>query len=196
MKNWNKSLVVIIVIGIVSLLYAAGAADFTEVDKGKVPAEFLDKSVKQLPNGIAIWDAEEAVSAIKNKTENLLWIDTRPESFFKTGTIAPAVLLCYNKNETVAPKTETQILTAETLKNAVAKVNTDASKVTVLFFCQGPKCHRSYNAALHAVSTWNYPAAKMVWFRDGYPDTYNYIVNDKKLKRRMSKYLKGDVLND
>ena len=69
-----------------------------EVGKGKIPADQLSKTFKTLAWGAAIWDVPEAVAALKTGKDTL-WVDTRPESFFKKGTVANAVLLIYNKKD-------------------------------------------------------------------------------------------------
>lgn len=154
-----------------------------EVGKGKIPADQLASSYKQLPWGSPIWDVKEAVTQLKSD-EKVLWIDTRPESFFKKGTVHGAVLLPYNKKE--AGDNE---LTQESLIKALetAGVNKDSGKI--IAFCQGPKCHRSYNAAFIAVTEWGYKAENVIWFRAGYPYLLKEIKDNPKLKRKAKKYI-------
>ena len=137
-----------------------------EVDKGKIPADQLDNSYKTLSWGVPIWDVAEAVPQLKSG-ENILWVDTRPESFFKKGTVRDAVLLIYNKKGM-----EENTLSPESLDKALADKGIDKGKATVVFFCQGPKCHRSYNAAFAAVTDWSYKPEQIVWFRAGYPTEF------------------------
>jgi len=59
----------------------------------------------------------------------------------------------------------------------------------VAFFCQGPKCHRSYNASYVAVHDWGFDAAQVVWFRDGYPNLFKAVSENAKLKRKPGRYL-------
>ena len=98
-----------------------------EVEKGKIPAEHLTKSAKQLPWGAAIWDNEEAIHALK-KEKGVIWIDTRPSSFFSKGTVRGARLMPYNKtggqgNELTRAGLESTIkeagLTKETAKDRI-----------------------------------------------------------------------------
>ncbi len=157
-----------------------------EVGKGKIPADQLDKSFKTLAWGAPIWDVDEAVTHLK-KGENVLWVDTRPESFFKKGTVSDAVLLIYNKKG-MAENT----LTPESLEKAMADKGIAKDKATIVFFCQGPKCHRSYNASFAAITEWGYPAEQIVWFRAGYPHLFKKVQSDAKLKRKAKRYISED----
>lgn len=154
-----------------------------EVDKGKIPADQLAKSFKTLSWGSPIWDVPEAVAALK-KGEGTLWVDTRPESFFTKGTVADAVLLIYNKKGK-----EENTLTPESLDKAIADKGLSKDTATVVFFCQGPKCHRSYNASFAAVTEWGYAPEKIVWFRDGYPFLFKEVQGNAKLKRKAKRYI-------
>jgi len=53
-----------------------------EVGKGGIPADHIAKSCEALPWGVTVWDVQDAVSHLKAK-DKILWIDTRPKSFFK-----------------------------------------------------------------------------------------------------------------
>jgi hypothetical protein len=75
------------------------------------------------------------------------------------------------------------------------KISPDITEVTVIFFCQGPKCHRSYDAALRSVAEYGMAPSKVVWYRDGYPNLEKHILATPKLKKRISKYLMGDIVN-
>ncbi len=154
-----------------------------EVDKGKIPADQLEKSFKTLAWGVPVWDVPEAVTALKSG-KDILWVDTRPESFFKKGTVANAVLLIYNKKGK-----EDNTLTPESLEKALADNNLTKENATIVFFCQGPKCHRSYNASFAAVTEWGYAPEKIVWFREGYPFLFKAIQADAKLKRKAKKFI-------
>ena len=154
-----------------------------EVDKGKIPADQLAKSYKTLAWGSPIWDVEEAVSKLK-KGKNILWVDTRPESFFKKGTVHDAVLLIYNKKG----KPE-NTLSKESLDKAMADKGIAKDTATIVFFCQGPKCHRSYNASFAAVTEWGYNPEQIVWFRAGYPFLFKKVQSDAKLKRKAKRYI-------
>lgn len=157
-----------------------------EVDKGKIPNDQLAKSYKKLAWGVDVWDVDEAVEHLKNG-ENILWVDTRPESFFQKGTVRDAVLLVYNKKG-LAENT----LTAESLDKALADKGIAKDNATIVFFCQGPKCHRSYNASFAAVTDWGYSPERIVWFREGYPFLFKKIQSDAKLKRKAKRYISDD----
>ena len=78
-------------------LFSAGNLHAQEVEKEKIPEEHLSQSLKNLPWGAQIWDVEEAVEQLKSD-EKVLWIDTRPQSFFDMGTVSGAILLPYNQS--------------------------------------------------------------------------------------------------
>ena len=168
----------------ICLTLVAGLSFAGEVEKGKIPADHLDKSLKVLPSGILIWDVEEAVAFLKDKEAKVLWVDTRPSSFFKQGTVRDAVLLVFDKSGASYPDGE-PVCTKESLAAAVEATGADM----VAFFCQGPKCHRSYNAAYKAVTEWGYEPAKVSWFRDGYPNLFKAVNESPKLKRKAKRYL-------
>ena len=174
----------------------AACSECEEVAKGKIPAQFLDKSIKTLPSGIQIWDNEEALPALKDKKGKYLWVDTRPGSFLKIGTIKNAVnLVCDLKGVPIAPADKANAFSREKLEAEMKKISPDITQVTVIFFCQGPKCHRSYDAALRSVSEYGMAPSKIVWYRDGYPNLEKYILATPKLKKRISKYLMGSIVN-
>ena len=159
-----------------------------EVNKGAIPGEHLAKSCKSLPWGAAVWDNPEAIVHLKSG-DNVLWVDTRPASFFENGTVRGAVLLTYNKigqdgNE----------LTQDSLDAALASANIPKDSAKIVFFCQGPKCHRSYNASIIAVTEWGYDPDNVIWYRDGYPNLFKAVKADPKLKRKAKKYLSDDGL--
>lgn len=157
-----------------------------EVDKGKIPADQLANAYKKLPWGVDVWDEDEAVTHLQ-EGENILWVDTRPESFFKKGTVQDAVLLIYNKKG--LPE---NTLTQESLDKALADKGIAKDKATIAFFCQGPKCHRSYNATFAAITEWGYAPEQIVWFRAGYPFLFKKVQADAKLKRKAKRYLSDD----
>lgn len=154
-----------------------------EVDKGKIPPDQLDLSYKKLAWGVPIWDVEEAVTKL-NEGGSLLWVDTRPESFFKQGTINGAVLLTYDKKDA-----KDNTLTKDSLQKAITGAGLSKDTTTVVFFCQGPACHRSYNATFVAVTEWGYSPEKIVWFRAGYPHLLKEVKTNQKLKRKAKTYL-------
>ena len=174
----------------------ANCPECEEVAKGKIPSKFLDMSVKALPSGIAVWDNPEAIAALKDKERKTLWVDTRPSSFLKIGTIKNAVnLVCDLKGVPIPEADKAKEFTKEKLFSEIGKMDPDPGAVTVVFFCQGPKCHRSYNAALRSVSEFNLAPENIVWYRAGYPNLEKEVLATPKLKRRISKYLQGDVVN-
>nr|WP_321466370.1 rhodanese-like domain-containing protein [uncultured Desulfobulbus sp.] len=154
-----------------------------EVEKGKIPQDQLASTYKKLPWGVAIWDVPEAVGHLSNGN-NVLWVDTRPESFFNQGTVQGAVLLIYDKKGSAA-----DTLTKESLAKALSDAGLSKDTATVAFFCQGPACHRSYNATFVAVTDWGYSPEKIVWFRAGYPHLLQEVKTNAKLKRKAKKYL-------
>lgn len=165
-----------------------------EVAKGKIPAQFLDPSLKMLPSGIAVWDVEEAIVALKNKKAKYLWVDTRPGSFLDIGTTKNAVnLVCDLQGVPIPEADAPNAITKDKLLAAMQKIDPETDSVTVIFFCQGPKCHRSYNAALRCVKDYGLGVDQVVWFRGGYPNLEKYILSNPKLKRRITKYLRGKV---
>ena len=164
-------------------LFLASPALCQEVNKGEIPAAHLDQSLKSLPWGAQIWDLDEALAKL-GKDDSCIWIDTRPESFFKKGSLKDAILLPYNKTGG-----QGNVLSADSLAAAISAAGKSKQDTTVVFFCQGPKCHRSYNASYVAASEWGYDPAKIVWYRDGYPATQKKIASDAKLKRKAKRYL-------
>jgi len=157
-----------------------------EVNKGAIPADHIAKSCKVLPWGVKVWDVQEAVSHLKAK-ESVLWIDTRPKSFFKKGTVRGALLMPYNKSGAAGNE-----MTADKLEAAVKAAGMSKEMAKVVFFCQGPKCHRSYNAAYIAVSQWGYKAENIVWYRGGYPSLFKEVKKNSKLKRKAKRYISDE----
>lgn len=113
--------------------FVSGTLYANEVGKGKIPQDQLSKSYKKLPWGSPIWDVDDAIAQLKTK-EKMLWIDTRPGSFFKKGTVRDAMLLTYNQSSKKGNQ-----MTQETLAAAIAKTGLSKDKVKIAFFCQGPK---------------------------------------------------------
>lgn len=175
----------LVVMALVVLFSAPGGA--AEVEKGAIPDAHLDKSQKALQWGVGIWDVDEAIEALKTN-QDTLWVDTRPESLYNKGTIAGAVLLPYNKTGKSG-----NVLSQQTLDKALADNGLGKDTAKVVFFCQGPKCHRSYNATFVAVSQWGYKPENIIWFRDGYPALFNAVKSDPKLKRKAKRYLDANA---
>ena len=171
------------------LLAFAGSSFGQEVGKGKIPENQLASSFKTLPWGVDIWDTAEIVSVIKAK-EKVLFVDTRPASFFSKGAIRGSVNLDYNI------KGKDGTLTEETLLAAVEKAGMTKDDCKVVFFCQGPKCHRSYNATFVAVTEWGYKADNIIWNREGYPYLFKEVKANPKLKRKAKKYISDSGLSE
>lgn len=177
-----------------SLSVAQKCAECVEVAKGKIPPHHLARTLKKLPSDIVIWDAPEAIAALKAET-GVLWVDTRPRSFGKIGTVRGAVTLVTDLlGQAIPDADKPKELTKERLQKEI-DARGGIGSIKVAFFCQGPECHRSYNAAIRAVKEYGLPPSAIIWFRDGYPGLLDYINADPKLKARISRYLEGDVLN-
>ncbi len=185
MKGFVGSLV-----GFLTVFMLVVSSHAQEVAKAKIPPDHLVSSYTKLDWGVPVWDVDEAISQLKSK-EKTLWIDTRPESFYKKGTVRGAILLPYNKQG--APGND---MTEETLGKAVSEAGIDKNTHKIVMFCQGPKCHRSYNATFMAVSEWGYKAENIIWFRAGYPLLLKAVKNNPKLKRKAKKYLSDEGIKN
>lgn len=169
-----------------SIFILAGITYAAEVGKGKIPADQLKKTFKTLPWGVAIWDVDDAITALKSKG-SMVWIDTRPESLFNKGSVAGAELEPYNRSGEKGND-----LTKDSLAAILSKKGLSKDTAKIIFFCQGPKCHRSYNATYVAVSSWGYAPENIVWFRAGYPFLFKAVKKDPKLKRKAKRYLNSN----
>lgn len=165
------------------LVMAGGVCLAGEVGKGQIPEDHLQAGMKVLPWKVAVWDVDEAVAAIQGG-EKILWVDTRPTSFFEQGTVRDAVLMVYDQSGATYPDGE-PLCTSESLKAAMQAAGAEK----VVFFCQGPKCHRSYNAAYVAVMDWGLDPSQVVWFRAGYPQLFKAVSETPKLKRKAKRYV-------
>ena len=183
LANLKKSTCLVFSFLFLFVTMMAATLHASEVDKGAIPGEHLSKSLDKLPWGAAIWDVKQAVAQLKSD-DKVLWIDTRPESFFTKGTVRDAILLPYNKTGKKGND-----MTPETLAAAVSAAGLEKDTAKIIFFCQGPKCHRSYNASYIAITEWGYKADNIVWFRAGYPHLMKEVQNNPKLKRKAKKYL-------
>jgi hypothetical protein len=170
-------------------IFLVGTAFAKEVNKGEIPAEHLAKSCKKLPWGVAVWDLNEAIP-VMNNGEKVLWIDTRPSSFFEKGTVRGAICMEYGRSG----EAENQ-LNAKVLEEAVKKAGFTKENVKIAFFCQGPECHRSYNAAFVAVTQWGYSPQNVYWFRDGYPELFKDVKASAGLKRKAKTYLSDGAVS-
>jgi hypothetical protein len=179
-KATNGNLMFIMIVAVLALCSSVLAG---EVDKGCIPAEHLATSCKVLPWGSPIWDVTEAVASI-NGGEKLLWVDTRPASFFKQGSVRGAIDLVYDKSDTGGND-----FTRAALEQALTKAGLAKDSAKIAIFCQGPECHRSYNAAFIAVTQWGFKPENVIWFRAGYPLLLKDIQADAKLKRKAATYL-------
>jgi len=174
---------VVIVVGLFCFLAGVSAGIANEVNKGGIPAAHLEGSCKQLPWGVLIWDTQEAAAQLK-ADKKILWVDTRPASLFNKGTVRNAVLLSYDKSG--EPGNE---LTQESLESALTAAGISKADAKIAFFCQGPECHRSYNASYVATSKWGFSPENIIWFRSGYPLLLNEVRNDPKMKRKAKLYI-------
>lgn len=154
-----------------------------EVGKGYIPNNHIVKSYKKLPWGASIWDAADAISFIQSKKQ-AIWVDTRPASFLKKGTVKNAVNLLYDKQGNSKNQ-----LTQKTLDNQLIIAGLSKKDAKIIFFCQGPKCHRSYNATYVAVKKWGYNPENIVWFREGFPQLKKIISTDRKLVRKTKQFI-------
>lgn len=170
------------------LLVATGVSA-QEVKKGEIPAVHLEKTCMQLPCGAGVWDNEQAIAALQDDSK-VIWVDTRPASFFQKGTVRGAVLLTYD----ISGSQDNQ-LNAKTLEDALSKAGLGKENAKVVFFCQGPECHRSYNAAYTAVKEWGYAPASVIWYRDGYPNLFQDVKGSTALKRKAKFYLSDEALS-
>ncbi|MBA3015966.1 MAG: rhodanese-like domain-containing protein [Desulfobulbaceae bacterium] len=164
------------------------SAQANEVNKGEIPQAELASTYKTLAWGNPIWDNGEMITAY-NDDAKMLIVDTRPDSFFTKGTLSNAVLLPFDKSDAADNG-----LTEEALAAAITKAGLSKDSAKIVFFCQGPKCHRSYNAAFIATTKWNYKPENVIWYRDGYPNLVQQIQADPKLKRKASKYLSEEAM--
>lgn len=192
MRKRLISLGLVVVCLIASQITVFSQEKLQEVNKNEIPPQYLEKTLKVLPPGIKIWDESEALSMLDNPDAKVLWVDTRPRSMYDGGTVKDGVLLAYNKNEQPddAIKTEPALLTKDSLQAALTK----SGATTAAIFCQGPQCHRSYNAVLRAVNDWGFDMNTIVWFRAGYPNLLKKVQEDPALARKMNKYFKGAIL--
>ncbi len=173
----------------ITVLFVFPLFAMEEVDKDKIPEKYLKAPAgSKLPNGVTIWDVPQAMPEIK-KRANHLWVDTRPYSLYRDGSIKDAVCLVYHKNEGILKKNAGPRLTRQSLYNAMR------GKEKIVFFCQGPRCHRSYNAAIRAVEVWNISADRVVWFRGGFPLLYKHIMLNPPLRKRRVRYMQGFILS-
>jgi len=159
-----------------------------EVEKEAIPVEHLARTLTVTPWQSPIWDVPQAAERLRKTDQPILWVDTRPKSFFATGTVRRAVNLAYDRSDRLPPPEE-HTLNRESLAQAVQAAGLDPATVTIVFFCQGPKCHRSYNAAYTASTAWGWAPERVVWFRDGYPVLLNAVREDPKLKRKAESFL-------
>ena len=84
---------------------------------------------------------------------------------------------------------EGNLLTAAKLQELLGARGLTKNTAKIVFFCQGPKCHRSYNAAYVAVDQWGYNPENIIWFRAGYPYLFKQVKANAKMRRRAKMYL-------
>jgi len=83
-------------------------------------------------------------------------------------------------------------MTKDKLEAAITAAGLSKYSAKLVFFCQGPKCHRSYNAAFIAVTEWGFKAKNVIWYRDGYPILFKEVKNNPKMKRKAKRYISDD----
>ena len=99
---------------------------------------------------------------ILHDTNQWAFIDVRKDKdFYTTGTIPGSIHLEY-KFEKAIYNGETN-LTKEKIQEILK------NKRGVIFFCNGPKCPRSFNASIAAVNQWGISPEKIKWYRNGAP---------------------------
>lgn len=174
---------VVIIVGLICCLSGIPAGIAGEVNKGGIPAAHLEGSCKQLPWGVPVWDTQEAAAHLKSD-EKILWVDTRPAALFNKGTVRNAILLSYDKSG--EPGNE---LTKESLESALSTAGMSKADAKIAFFCQGPECHRSYNATFVATDKWGFAPENIIWFRSGYPILLQEIRSDPKMKRKAKLFI-------
>jgi len=180
--NFSKRVMqLLVVMGMA--VFMVGTPFAKEVNKGEIPADHLAKSCKKLPWGVTVWDLDEAIP-VMNNGDKVLWIDTRPGSFFDKGTVRNSICLLYDQSSVQGNE-----LTAKSLEEAVKKAGLTKESAKIVFFCQGPECHRSYNASFVAVTSWGYSPQNIIWFRDGYPELFKQVKATAALKRKAKTYL-------
>ena len=144
------------------LIFAAvECEECEEVAKGKIPAQFLDHGLKMLPSGIAVWDVEEAMPALKDKESKYLWVDTRPGSFLEIGTTKNAVnLVCDLQGVPIPEADAPNAITKEKLFEAMKTIDPDINAVTVVFFLPGAKMSQKLQRSIKMckrLRTWRGP---------------------------------------
>ncbi len=100
-------------------------------------------------DGATIITAEEAIELITS-SEEIAVIDSRRDEEFEKGHIESAVTLLDSK------------MNEENFSSYVTSKETP-----VIFYCNGIRCLRSYNASVKALS-WGYK--KVYWFRGGWKE--------------------------
>ena len=104
-----------------------------------------DLSPSQVPGAVTL-TTDQAHALFK---QGVLFVDVRRDSDWEAGRIAGAEHLELHK-----------VLSEESLSKIVGKGD------PVVFYCNGPKCHRSSKASAKAVS-WGFK--KVYYYRDGFP---------------------------
>ena len=111
------SFVSCIIVACYTVTLYAECKECGEVKKGAIPVKYLDKTLKALPSGIVIIDAPEAVNLLNDSTVCILWVDTRPHTFFLTGAIKNSVHMFYDQDGAAIPDAEKETsLSKEKLK--------------------------------------------------------------------------------
>jgi hypothetical protein len=165
-----------------------GACSAGEVDAGEVPAEHLSSACRTLPWGVEVWNLEDAVGNMINGAA-VLWIDTRPANLTNEGSLRGAVWLPFNKSGA-----EGNELNREQLLAAVTASGYSKDTVKIVFFSEKSDCQRSYNAAYTAVAQWGIDPARIIWYRDGYPEFFCEIRDNPLLRCKARIFLNEEAL--
>lgn len=189
MKGRDLTLRIITCLGMAFFMMSISGVSAQEVNKDEIPEEHLKETFKKLPWDVQVWDTEEAIESLNEKEAKTLWIDTRPDSLYNKGTVCGALLMPYNKTGE-----EGNELNQEELEKALEEAGLKKEEATLILFCQGPKCHRSYNATYIMVKEWGFTPKQVVWFRGGYPNLFKAVKADAKLKRKAKRYLSEEAL--
>lgn len=158
MKRLMFSLVFFSSLSVSLASYAActvspGFENFNKTDfKGELEAKELSPAL-----GIQYYTPAMVKDALQNKTSSIVFVDTRPKSFFDQCRIKGSSVYEY----------KTAAATGDLKKELVEKWVKEGK--TVVFYCNDLKCYRSTNAALQAVCNWGIPADKIGWFGKGVP---------------------------
>jgi hypothetical protein len=158
-----------------------------DTDSRAIPLEHLNKSCKRLPWGVEVWDIEEAVLRVTNGAA-VLWVDTRPDTAFRQGSLRDAVPLPFEDRPGAGRK--------DRLDAAIRARGYSPATVKIAFFCEPETCsHSSYQATFQAVSLWGIDPKNVVWFREGYSPLLKEVRENPLLRRRARYFLDDSAMS-